>query len=169
MTLDTRIDDFDVGQVAIRSARDEDCSAIRSLFEESMIEGQVRLDDNGDDLDNLRDTYLCDGAAFWVADYLARVIGMIGVRCTSANVAEVCRLRVSKAFRRRGVGSLLMEKAVSFCHHNGYLKVVLDVRVERGPAIALFEKFGFVLSRQRDQSGMSLLDFYMDIYRDPRG
>ncbi|HWB20631.1 MAG TPA: GNAT family N-acetyltransferase, partial [Phycisphaerales bacterium] len=94
-------------------------------------------------------------------------IGMIGVRNTSADVAEIRRLRVHNDFRRRGIGSRLMEQAISFCKHHGYLKVVLDVRVERGPAISLFEKFGFAVGRTRDQDGLKMLDFYMNIYNDP--
>jgi hypothetical protein len=42
------------------------------------------------------------------------------------------------------------------------------VRIERGPAIALFTKFGFSLARSRDIDGRKLLDFYLDLYRDPK-
>ena len=57
-----------------------------------------------------------------------------------------------------------MEQATDFCRHQGYLKVVLDVRVERGGAIALFEKFGFRLTRTRDIDGRKLHDFFLDLY-----
>ena len=69
--------------------------------------------------------------------------------------------------RRRGIGMRLMHEAVAFCQRLGYLKVVLDVRFERGPAIALFEKFGFKLARTRDMAGRRMLDFYLDLYREP--
>jgi ribosomal protein S18 acetylase RimI-like enzyme len=45
--------------------------------------------------------------------------------------------------------------------------VILDVRIERGPAIALFQKFGFQLARSREIAGRKMLDFYLDLYRDP--
>jgi len=45
--------------------------------------------------------------------------------------------------------------------------VMLDVRIERGPAIKLFEKFGFKLARQRELDGRKILDFYLDIYSEP--
>ena len=67
------------------------------------------------------------------------------------------------------VGAVLMEQALKFCQHHGYLKVVLDVRIERGPAIALFQKFGFKHGRTREIGGRKLLDFYIDLYSDPRG
>lgn len=154
----------------IRTARDEDLTALRELFQESIIEGLVGDNDTGADIDNLHEGYFADEgqSGFWVAVYDNLVIGMIGVQKMAENSAEVRRLRVRNAYRRRGIGALLMERALAFCKRQGYLKVVLDVRIERGPAIALFEKFGFKHGRTREIGGRKLLDFYIDLYRDPR-
>ncbi len=92
---------------------------------------------------------------------------MVGVQKTSEHEAEIRRLRVRADYRRKGLGTRLMEQALSFCRHHGYLKVTLDVRIERGPAIALFEKFGFSLNRTREVDGRKMLDFYLDLYREP--
>ena len=97
----------------------------------------------------------------------ALVVGMIGVQKTGDSAAEIRRLRVLETSRRRGVGTLLMEKALGFCQRHGYLKIILDVRIERSPAIGLFGKFGFQLARTRDIDGQKLLDFYLDLYREP--
>jgi len=94
---------------------------------------------------------------------------MVGVQKTSDHGAEVRRLRVREGYRRRGLGAKLMEQALGFCQHHGYLKIMLDVRIERGPAIKLFEKFGFKLARQRELDGRKILDFYLDIYSEPSG
>jgi ribosomal protein S18 acetylase RimI-like enzyme len=161
---------FDLGQVLVRVAIDEDQPAFRELFQESILEGLVGDNDTGADIENLREGYFADEgqSAFWAAVFETLVIGMIGVQKTADNAAEVRRLRVRGVYRRRGVGTLLMEKALSFCQHQGYLKVVLDVRIERGPAIALFQKFGFKHARTREIGGRKLLDFYIDLYRDPK-
>jgi len=103
----------------------------------------------------------------WVADYDESVIGMVGVQKTADHGAEIRRLRVRADYRRQGLGAKLVEQALSFCRHHGYLKVTLDVRIERGPAIALFEKFGFQLTRTREHNGRRMLDFYLDLYREP--
>jgi ribosomal protein S18 acetylase RimI-like enzyme len=162
--------DFDLSQVTIRLATAADHPSLRELFRESILEGLVGDNDTGADIDNLEAGYFSDDGAsgFWVAEHLGTVIGMIGVQNTADNAAEVRRLRVRSTHRRRGVGALLMEKALAFCREHGYLKVVLDVRIERGPAIALFEKFGFSHTRTRDIDGRKLLDFYIDLYRDPK-
>lgn len=161
--------DFSLEQVGVRLAEPRDQPSLRSLFRESMLEGLVGDNDTGADIDNLQEGYFSDEgqSAFWVATHGDAVIGMIGVQKIADNSAEVRRLRVRGTYRRHGVGALLLERALMFCKHHGYLKVVLDVRIERGPAIALFEKFGFAHTRTREIDGRKLLDFYIDLYRDP--
>ena len=161
--------EFALERVAIRQAEDGDHRALRELFQESILEGLIGDNDTGADIDNLHEGYFSDEgqSAFWVAVFNELVIGMVGVQKMAADAAEVRRLRVRGAFRRHGIGAILMEKALAFCKHQGYLKVVLDVRIERGPAIALFQKFGFKHGRTRDIAGRKLLDFYIDLYSDP--
>ncbi|MBT8483955.1 MAG: GNAT family N-acetyltransferase [Phycisphaerales bacterium] len=163
--------EFDLTQLRIRIAEQRDHAAIRELFRQGHLEGAVRLNDTGADIEQLFHAYFSDDGAscFWVACYDDDVIGMIGVQRTREATAEMCRLRVRQGFRRLGVGTALMEEATEFCRRHGYLKVVLDVRVERGPAIALFEKFGFSLARSREIGERKMLDFYYDLYRDPAG
>lgn len=162
--------DFCLDRCLVRLAKDEDHPSLRELFQESVIEGLVGDNDTGADIDNLREGYFEDDgqSGFWVACDNALVIGMIGVQKVADNAAEVRRLRVRGLYRRRGIGTLLMERALSFCRHQNYLKIVLDVRIERGPAISLFQKFGFKHARTREIGGRKLLDFYIDLYRDPR-
>ncbi len=168
---DRRSPEFNLQDVNIRLAREEDQMAVRDLFRQGLLEGQVPGGDTGADVMNLREGYFShDGqSALWVADYHDDVIGMIGVQKMSEHEAEIRRLRVRPQYRRKGLGTKLMETALGFCRHHGYLKVVLDVRVERGPAIALFQKFGFQLNRTRESGGRKMLDFYLDIYREPLG
>ena len=162
-------DNFDLDAVILRLAGDADHNAVRELFKAGLIEGLVPDNDTGADIENLQEAYFADDgqSGLWIAEFENQVIGMIGVQNTSEGEAEIRRLRVRKEFRRRGVGAKLMEQALHFCLHHSYLKVSLDVRIERGPAIALFEKFGFQLNRTREVNGRRLLDFYLDLYREP--
>lgn len=160
---------FSVKKISMRLVVDDDHDAVRDLFESGLIEGFVADNDTGADMENIAEAYFSDEgqSALWVADYDETVIGMIGVQKTSEHGAEIRRLRVRSDFRRQGVGAKLMEQALAFCLHHSFLKVSLDVRIERGPAIALFEKFGFQLNRTREVNGRRLLDFYLDLYREP--
>ena len=162
---------FSMKKISMRLVVDDDHAAVRNLFENGLIEGFVADNDTGADMENIAEAYFSDEgqSALWVADYDETVIGMIGVQKTSQHGAEIRRLRVRSDFRRKGVGAKLMEQALAFCLHHSFLKVSLDVRIERGPAIALFEKFGFQLNRTREVNGRRLLDFYLDLYREPMG
>jgi ribosomal protein S18 acetylase RimI-like enzyme len=155
-----------VASPTIRRALIDDLPYIRKLFDASVYEGQTRINDTGADIENFNEAYIegPETSAFWIADATGDVVGMIGVQEIRDDVAEVRRLRVEEGHRRLGVGTSLMEHAIGFCRDHGYVKVVLDVRIERGPAIELFKKFGFFHSRTRESEGHKLLEFYVDLY-----
>ncbi len=160
---------LDIAEVTIRHATEADFPAIRQLFKEGLREGNVASNDTGADMENIAEAYFSDDgkSGFWVAEQNGEVVGMIGVQQTLDNTAEIRRLRVRTDKRRQGIGTRLMEHAIGFCRHHAYLKVVLDVRVEHEPAIALFGKFAFQLARRREVAGRCMLDFYLDLYREP--
>ncbi len=161
--------DFSLDKITMRLACPQDHPAVRELFRAGLFEGYVADNDTGADIENLEEGYFGDegDSGFWVATNDDEVIGMIGVQKTGDNSAEIRRLRVDSAYRRRGVGTRLMEHAMRFCQRKGYLKVVLDVAVIRGPAISLFEKFGFKAGPTREIGGRHIQDFYLDLYREP--
>ena len=157
--------------VTIETASIDDQGILKQLFEDGRLEGHTHVGDTGVDLNEIETNYLNTdtNSGLWVAKHKTQVVGMIGVKLISDDRAEICRLRVRNNFRRQGIGTLLMEQALKHCSTLGFLKVSLDVRIERSPAIAMFNKFGFALARTRDIDGKKLLDFYMDLYRDPSG
>lgn len=154
----------------IEPANADDVDALSVLFEMGCLEGQVPENDTGADIENLMEAYFGDEGAsgFWVARWDGEIIGMVGVQRHDENVAEIRRLRVHPEYRRHGVGTRLMETAIQFCRDRSYLKVILDTRVEREPAIRIFEKFGFQHARTREVNQRRLIDFYLDMYRDPQ-
>ena len=108
-----------------------------------------------------------EASRLWVAELPdAGIVGAVGVWHADDHVAELRRLRVARAYRKRGIGTRLVETALSYCRDNAYLKIVLDTYVNRAAAIALFEKFGFELTRTRDVDGKRLHDFYLNLYRE---
>ncbi|MBT4529933.1 MAG: GNAT family N-acetyltransferase [Phycisphaerae bacterium] len=158
---------FNSGEMVIRIATHDDISILQELFERSRLEGQIRENDTGADLNHLDDGYFeCKDSCFWVAEFANCIVGMIGVQRINDSSAEVRRLRVRDSFRRKGIGSRLMHHAISFCREKQFLKVVLDVRIEREPAIKMFDSFGFLQGRERDLKGRQLRDFYLDLYSD---
>jgi ribosomal protein S18 acetylase RimI-like enzyme len=156
--------------LTIRRYRDSDQSAVSHLYSEGLLEGTIAPNDTGADIENIQEAYLSDDQAdFWVAEHQGQVVGMIAVAPDEPNVAEIRRLRVDRSSTLKPqIASRLLETALAFCRHHGYLKVVLDTRVERGPAMDLFERFAFQPHRSRAVPGKELLEFYLDLYREPR-
>ena len=57
---------------------------------------------------------------------------------------------VAPTLQRQGIGTLLLEALVDRSRQLGASAVLLEVRVDNAPAMALYERFGFViLSRRR--------------------
>jgi len=93
---------------------------------------------------------------------------MIGVISDEAHTAEVRRLRVDPKFQDTDIAAMLLRTAIDFCRHSDYLKVRLDTRFEKDDALSLFDKVGFQHTRTRNVHGNELLEFYLDIYRQPQ-
>jgi ribosomal protein S18 acetylase RimI-like enzyme len=156
--------------VTIRSFKSSDLPACRKLYVEGLLGGKLAENDTGLDIDDIESAYMkTPGNHFWVAESEeGKLVGMIGVQHHDEGAAEIRRLRVAEEVRRRGIGTKLMEAALSWCQQHNYLKITLDTYMEREPAIKLFEKFRFLHSRTRDINGKELLYFYLDIYGGDR-
>jgi ribosomal protein S18 acetylase RimI-like enzyme len=148
----------------IRSFVPADQAACQSLYEQGLIGGKLSENDTASDIDNIDGEYMKPGNHFWVAEASATIVGMIGVQHHDEGVGEIRRLRVHPDFRRRGIGTALVETAVRFCREENYLKVTLDTFMERGPALRLFEQFKFRHYRTKTFGEKELVYFYLDLY-----
>ncbi|MEM1011655.1 MAG: GNAT family N-acetyltransferase [Planctomycetota bacterium] len=160
----------------IRTFRDADAEACRTLYTAGILGGQLAENDTGLDIDDIPMAYLQGGLNhFWVAEVApgqgervgapdGTVIGMIGVQHHDEGIGEIRRLRVADPHRRRRVGSRLLDIAVRFCREKGCLKVALDTFIERSAAVSLFEKHRFRHGRTRQTQGKDTLYFYLDFY-----
>lgn len=151
--------------ITIRSFRPDDHAAVRQLYTEGLLGGKLADNDTGFDIDDVQLAYMTHpGSHFWVAECDGQIVGTIGIQQLDAGVGEIRRLRVNHDFRRRGIGSALLQRALEFCRDQGLLKVTLDTFIEREPALKLFEKFNFRHDKTRETAGKQLLFFYLDLY-----
>ena len=171
----------------LRPYRPCDAAACRRLFVEGLVGGRIADGDTGVDVEQVEQHYLArPGNHFWVAELTApaacdggsgdgggngtpagtagEVVGMSGVQHRGDGTGEVRRLRVDERFRRRGIGSALLEQALGYCQQQGHLRIILDTFMEREPAVRLFEKFRFRHGRTRRVGEKDLLYFYLDLY-----
>ena len=85
-----------------------------------------------------------------------KLAGYIGGR-TIAGETEVFNVAVSPEFRRKGIAKALIEKFVETVREKETQVIFLEVRASNLPAIALYEKNGFVFCGIRK-----------DYYSDPK-
>lgn len=156
-------------EFAIRGFKPSDAPAVQALYRQGLVGGKIAENDTALDLDDVQGVYMSrPGNHFWVAVVDGEIIGTIGVQHYPDDATgEIRRLRVARDFRRRGIGSALVETAIKFCTENQYLKVKLDTFMEHEPAIKLFEKFRFRHDRTKSVAGKDCMYFYMDLYTGP--
>lgn len=86
-------------------------------------------------------------AAVFVALDDGQIVGRLSLardpHAASRHVADL-GLMVAAAHRRRGIGRLLLARAVAWAQEAEVGKLELHVFPWNGPAIALYERFGFV-------------------------
>ena len=78
-----------------------------------------------------------------VADLHGEVVGYVG----SESVLDECNIGnivTHKDYRGRGFASVMMEILLNGLKNKGIKKIFLEVEHDNEPAIALYEKFGFV-------------------------
>lgn len=61
------------------------------------------------------------------------------------NTGHLVNLAVDPAFRRRGIGSTLLQKSLEYLQSLGAKNCELEVRVNNEEAIELYQKFGFAI------------------------
>lgn len=86
-------------------------------------------------------------AAVFVAEAPESLVGRLSVardpHPASYHVADL-GLMVAASHRRLGIGCALLERTVDWARANGVAKLELHVFPHNEPAIALYERFGFV-------------------------
>jgi ribosomal-protein-alanine acetyltransferase len=80
--------------------------------------------------------------AAWVAE-VNGVVAAFLIGRAAAGEFEILNMAVSRAQRRSGIGSKLLESALEFSRSSGGTRVYLEVRASNTPAIALYTRLGF--------------------------
>ncbi|MFX1513206.1 MAG: GNAT family N-acetyltransferase [Promethearchaeota archaeon] len=86
---------------------------------------------------------------FWIVEDQKLVVGLIGVQIRTDNRAELIQLRVRKSHRRRGIGTLLIEKVEEYALSLGKEKMYLHTAERLVNARKLYEKSGYIFESSR--------------------
>ncbi len=97
--------------------------------------------------DALLDAYK-NGTKFFVATVGQKVLGYIGISCV-LDEGYITNIAVFPEFRKKGVGTALLNRVFSLALDIGLSFVSLEVRVSNKNAISLYEKLGFKTEGKR--------------------
>lgn len=85
-----------------------------------------------------------------VAEVDGAVAGYVGSQSV-LDAADMMNLAVSPAFRRQGIGEALVSALIERLLQRNVIALLLEVRVSNSPAVALYQKMGFVqVGRRRN-------------------
>lgn len=87
--------------------------------------------------------FLNPGGEFLVVEHDTHLVGMGGIRPTSAVEAEVLHIRVHPATRRQGVGRLLMNGLDVRARDLGLQRLHLDTATNQPAAVAFYRALGY--------------------------
>ncbi|MFX1449835.1 MAG: ribosomal protein S18-alanine N-acetyltransferase [Promethearchaeota archaeon] len=79
---------------------------------------------------------------YLVAEIKQFIVGytITSLRSTEAHIISIV---IDKDYRRRGIGSILLNKTIEKLHEKNMKKLILEVRVSNDAAIAFYEKYNF--------------------------
>ena len=117
-----------------------------NLFQEYAAQLNVDLSfqNFGQELKTMKTQYaLPKGILYLVNDKQENAVGCFGIRAFEGDICELKRMYLKTSFRGKGIGKLLLAKAIEVGKSLGYYKMRLDTLPNMISAITLYQKMGF--------------------------
>ena len=92
-----------------------------------------------------------------------KIVGCVGLRALSPDVAEMKRLYVVPSHRGSGIGKRLAEEIISVASKMKFKKMVLDTMHEMKDAQQLYQHLGFVVAEPYEDQDLTKMVCYEKI------
>ena len=138
----TRIDD----QIFIRQATRADQEQVKMLvfgvLREFGLEPSPESTDA--DLSDIEGAYLNSGGMFEIIERSdGRIVGSVGIYPMDGGLCELRKMYLLADVRGRGLGKLLLERALSHARKAGFRAVMLETAGVLEGAVSLYTSYGF--------------------------
>ena len=90
----------------------------------------------------LKDELDSDNSKYIVATSNSEIVGFAGIKI-AGDQADVMNIVTKKTYRRKGIGTLLLNSLISICKDLNLTSIFLEVNQNNYPAIILYESIGF--------------------------
>lgn len=116
-----------------------------------------------DDLDSISKAYNGPRDVFYVIEQDNKIIGSVGVKEDTKQIALLRRMYVHPAYRGKGYGSMLMKAAVDFCNSNDYRQIVFRSTSQMQDAITLCIRKGFAEQERLNLGDIQIIKFVLKL------
>jgi len=116
-----------------------------------------------EDLTRLDEVYLGEGCNFWVVEAPDGLVGMAAISRVDAATGRLRRMRVTEAWRRRGVAKALLDEGIAFCRACGDERLILDTTEHQTAAQRMYESAGFAKLGQRSLGPFIIYDYVLEL------
>ncbi|MCK5425224.1 MAG: MarR family transcriptional regulator [Emcibacter sp.] len=117
---------------------------------------------DGKTLENPERHILAEGGEIYFALVKDEVLGAVGLKHQGNGEYELTKMGVRPKAQGLGIGGKLIEIIIDRFHARGGEKLYLETNAILKPAIALYEKYGFVQVESRDNTPYTRADVCMD-------
>ena len=148
-----------------RMYKPEDSVAVKDLIL-SILEKEYPFDRSAyqdSDINDISGTYSGRDNVFFVIEEKDKVIGTIGVKKDAPESALIRRFFVDTNYRKKGLGTMLLEKAVEFCKSKNYKEICFRATDRMRDAMKLMKKKGFKEKDDLEVSGFHIHRFVLKI------
>ncbi|MFH1753103.1 MAG: GNAT family N-acetyltransferase [Candidatus Omnitrophota bacterium] len=149
----------------VRVFKKEDSDAVKDLILDILTK-EYPFDKSAysdSDLFNLSATYGGPREGFFVLEEDGKIIGTVGIKEDSKDVALLRRLFVESKYRGKGYGGLLMADAIKFCKEKSYGSLAFRTTNRMQQAIELCKKNGFRKEEELDLQGFQIYKFVLQL------
>jgi putative acetyltransferase len=134
-------------EIILRPFCPADQAEVKSLVLAGLVDHWGVLDPSKNpDLDDVAAAYT--GATFLVARLGERIIGTGALVPRGDGTAEIVRMSVAHALRRRGLGRMILNRLVAQARRDGLRRVVLETTATWQEVIAFYLDYGFRITHE---------------------
>ncbi|HEY5921640.1 MAG TPA: GNAT family N-acetyltransferase [Kofleriaceae bacterium] len=133
--------------IELRTVQRADVGAVLALVADVLGEFGLEFGKGSStdtELEDLPDSYLTRGGAFWVAVQGDELLGTCAVFPITADEYELRKMYLRGASRGLGLGKRMLDRAIEWTRAQRGVRLVLDTAETMTRAIAFYEANGFV-------------------------
>lgn len=109
-----------------------------------------------------------DGGEIFFAQLGSKTIGTCALLKKNDYEYELGKMGVDEAFQGTGAGRKLLQHCIDHAKKNGFEKISLETNTKLKAAIKMYEKFGFLPVKPKDNSHYSRVDLAMELHLQRR-